>query len=235
MSFSAELAVDGTVLTRTNTLYASGQWWRVDFGRRVAVASVLFFFSQHTTDDLVVHVGDSAMAGANSVCASVNFDGTADDWKTVACVALRTGQFLHVRNTVGSIVGLREIQVVGSEMVTMVWPGYCVECLPGYFKANVSNEQCTPCPANTFSNATAARYAATCARCAPNAVSASASVVCACDVGFTVEDGACVACAFGKYKHEVGAAPCTPCPQNSVLLRNSSEGCLCAAGAEGSW
>jgi hypothetical protein len=60
-------------------------------------------------------------------------------------------------------------------------------------------------------------------------------VVCACDVGFTVEDGACVACAFGKYKHEVGAAPCTVCPQNSVLLRNSSEGCLCAAGAEGSW
>jgi len=117
----------------------------------------------------------------------------------------------------------------------MVWPGYCVECPPGFFKANVSNEECTPCPANTFSNATAARYAATCARCAPNAVSASASVVCACDVGFTAEGGACVACALGKFKHEVGAAPCTACPQNSVFLANSSEGCVCAAGAQGAW
>jgi hypothetical protein len=235
MSFTAGLAVDGTALTQTNTQFNSSQWWRVDFGRRVTVTSLSIFFSQHTTDTLVVTVGDSATAGANSVCASVNFYGTSDDSKKVKCSAATTGQYLHVRNTGVSMLGLREIQVVGSEIVTLVWPGYCNGCEPGFFKEATSNEQCTRCPANTFSTATAARFAATCVPCMANAVSASASVVCACDVGFTAEGGACVACAVGKYKHDVGAAPCTVCPSNSVNLTNSSEGCACTAGAEASW
>ena len=235
MSFTAELAVDGTALTQTNTQFNSSQWWRVDFGRRVTVTSVSIFFSQHTTDALVVSVGDSATAGANSVCARVNFYGTADDSKKVKCSAATTGRYLHVSNTATSMLGMREIQAVGTEIVTLVWPGYCNGCEPGFFKPATSNEQCTPCPANTFSTATAARYAATCVPCIPNAVSASASVACACDVGFSAEGAACVACALGKYKRDVGPTACTVCPANSVNLTNSSEGCACAAGAEASY
>jgi hypothetical protein len=235
MSFTAGLAVDGTSLTQTNTQFNSSQWWRVDFGRRVTVTSLSIFFSQHTTDTLVVTVGDSATAGANSVCASVNFYGTADEWKKVKCSAATTGQYLHVRNTAVSMLGLREIQVVGSEIVTLVWPGYCNGCEPGFFKEAQGNQVCLPCPANTFSNATAAPSAQACLACLTNATSAASSVSCECDLGFTAEGGACVACAVGKYKHDVGAAPCTVCPSNSVNLTNSSDGCACVAGAEAAW
>ena len=234
-SFTAGLAVDGSTSTNSNTEFASNQWWGVNFGRRVTVTSLSIFFAQHTTDTLVVSVGDSSTASANSVCASMNFYGTADDLKKVKCSAATTGQYLHVRNTVGSMVGIREIRVVGSEIVTLVWPGYCNSCEPGFYKAAVSNEQCTRCPANTFSTATAARFAETCAPCMANAVSASASVVCVCDVGFTAEGGACVLCALGKYKYDVGSAPCTMCPSNSANVTNSSEGCACVAGAEASF
>ena len=183
----------------------------------------------------MVTVGDSATAGANGVCASVNFYGTADEWKKVKCSAATTGRYLHVSNTATSMVGIREIQVLGTEIVTLVWPGYCNACAAGFFKPATSNELCTACPANTFSTATAATSAGTCAPCMPNAVSASASVACACDVGFTVEGGACVGCALGKYKFDVGPTPCTVCPANSVNQTNSSEGCACAAGAEASF
>jgi hypothetical protein len=233
--YTAGMAVDGETATNSNTMFASNQWWRVDFGRRVTITGVLIFFSQHTTDTLVLHVGDDQAAGGNSICASMNFYGTADAWKTVDCLAARTGQFLHVRNTVGSNLGLREIQAVGSEVVTLVWPGYCEACRGGFFKPATGNQVCSLCAANTFSNATAALSVQTCVACAPNAVSASASVVCACNIGFTGVPGACTACAFGKFKNEVGAAECAVCPVHSVGWGNSSNGCLCEVGYEASW
>lgn len=235
MSFTADLAVDGTTLTRSNTMFASSQWWRVDFGRRVTITSVAIFFSQHSIDTLVIHVGDGQSALENNICSSVNFYGTADDWKTVNCSTATTGRYLHVRNTVGSIVGFREIQPVGSEIVTMVWPGYCESCKAGFFKTTTGNQVCSPCPANTFSNVTTAIFAETCIPCASNAVSGSGSTFCQCDVGFTSEAGSCVACPFGKFKGVVGSSACNVCSPNSVGLENTRETCACVAGYELSW
>ena len=234
-SYTADLAVDGAASTNSNTLFAANQWWRVDFGRRVTVTAVLILFAQHTTDTLFVHVGDDTAAGGNSECASMNFYVTADAWKTVTCSAATTGRFLHVRNTVGSNLGLREIQPVGSEVVTLVWPGYCQACQPGFFKAAAGNQACSSCAANSFSNVTAALSAQTCVACAPNAVSASGSAACDCNVGFSGVPGACAVCAFGKFKNEVGAAACTGCPVHSVGWGNSSNSCLCEAGYEVAW
>jgi hypothetical protein len=232
---TADMAVDGTTLTRSNTMFASNQWWRVDFGRRVTIVSVLIFFSQHTSDTLVVHVGDDEAAGANSICSSVNFYGTADDWKTVNCSVARTGRYLHVRNTVGGVLGLREIQPIGSEVVPILWPGFCEACKPGFFKNSTGNQVCSPCSANTFSNVTAARSAQTCLPCVSNMMSAAGSVSCDCDVGFTAEAGVCVSCAFGKFKSAVGSEACTPCPVRSIALSNSRETCACEEGYEATW
>jgi hypothetical protein len=235
MSFTAEMAVDGTTLTRSNTMFASSQWWRVDFGRRVTITSVAIFFSQHNIDTLVIHVGDGQSAFENNICSSVNFYGTADDWKTVNCSTATTGQYLHVRNTAGSIVGLREIQPIGSEIVTMVWPGYCESCKAGFFKTTTGNQVCSACPANTFSNMTSAIFAETCIPCASNAISGSGSTFCQCDVGFTSEAGSCVACPFGKFKSVLGSSACNVCSPNSVGLENTRETCACVAGYELSW
>lgn len=235
MSFTADMAVDGTTLTRSNTMFASSQWWRVDFGRRVTITSVAIFFSQHSIDTLVIHVGDGQSALENNICSSVNFYGTADEWKTVNCSTATTGRYLHVRNTVGSIVGFREIQPVGSEIVTMVWPGYCESCKAGFFKTTTGNQVCSPCPANTFSNMTTAIFAETCIPCASNAVSGTGSTFCQCDVGFTSESGSCVACPFGKFKSVVGSSACNVCSPNSVGLENTRETCACVAGYELSW
>ena len=234
-SYNADLAVDGAASTNTNTLFAANQWWRVDFGRRVTVTAVLILFAQHTTDTLFVHVGDDSAAGGNSECASMNFYGTADAWKTVTCSAATTGRFLHVRNTVGSNLGLREIRPAGSEVVTLLWPGYCEACPRGFFKEAQGNQVCQPCPANTFSNATAAPSAQACLACLTNATSAASSVSCECDLGFTAASGGCVACAFGKFKDVVGPDACRACPVNSVGLANARQTCACEAGYQDSW
>ena len=234
-SYTADLAVDGDVSTSSNTMFANNQFWRVDFGRRVTITGALLFFAQHTADTLVMHVGDDPVAGGNRICASMNFLGTADAWKTVPCAAPITGQYLHVRNTVGSNLGLREIRPAGSENVTLLWPGYCEACPRGFFKEAQGNQVCQPCPANTFSNATAAPSAQACLACLTNATSAASSVSCECDLGFTAASGGCVACAFGKFKDVVGPDACRACPVNSVGLANARHTCACEAGYQDSW
>jgi len=90
---------------------------------------------------------------------------------------------------------------------------HCIPCLPGFFKATVSNAlPCAACSGVLFSHLAAATA---CERCPANATGNlfnDADIDCTCDPGFTGNDGGpCVQCELGKYKTQRGADICGDC------------------------
>ena len=128
----------------------------------------------------------------------------------------------------------------------------CTACLPGYYKdengeSNCSQCQtgkysgvparesgCILCTSGKYSNATAATQESTCKSCpllSDSAAGASGLDACLCDAGTTGTHGACVACVAGKYKSINGSSICIDCPSGSWSGNERSSSCEgCEAG-----
>jgi hypothetical protein len=219
----------------STTTYGSNQWWRVDFGRRVTVRGVRALFGSSGTDMLYVHVGDVTTSTGNLICDTVSTQSIGSVWVTMQCATPLTGQYLYVRNSVATEVVIREIHVLGTEVLTKVWPDFCEKCPTGTYKAATGNVPCTSCPSNTFSATLAAASSSRCLACPVNSVSDAGSLQCGCVPGFSGSDDACSACPLGTFKGAIGDVLCATCPANSIIAENASSSvmpCTCLSGFE---
>ena len=101
--------------------------------------------------------------------------------------------------------------------------GACVGCDVGTFSSVTGNGACTPCGSLRQHSTTLAE-------------GATSLDACVCEVGYSLQDGQCVACASGATKHIVGNMACVQCPDNSQLPVGSPHqlsSCRCNAGYSG--
>ena len=104
-------------------------------------------------------------------------------------------------------------------MLQLTYAGTCLHCEAGFFKEDIGNLPCTPCPEHTTSP--------------PGSVLRSA---CLCVTGmFRDEGGYCVQCSAGSFSETAGATSCDACPANSNSPAGSAEAaaCVCNAGSTG--
>jgi hypothetical protein len=231
----ANFANDNSSATFSTTAYGTGQWWRVDFERRVTVQAVRLLIGTFSTDMLHVHVGDVNSSTGNLICTSVAVNASNSNWVSAACASALTGRYLYVRNSVASQIALREVRAQGTEVLTKIWPDWCEKCPVGTYKPVTGSAACTNCPSNSFSSTLAATSISTCLSCPANSVAATGSDQCACDVGFSGPANACSLCASDTFKTAVGASTCETCPANSVIAPNASTlamPCTCLSGFE---
>jgi hypothetical protein len=229
----ANFANDNSSATFSTTAYGTGQWWRVDFERRVTVQAVKVLFSSYAIDVLHVLVGDANSSTANLICATVAVNSSSSDWAAATCAAPLTGRYLYVRNSIASQVTMKEIQVQGTEVLTKIWPDWCEKCPLGTYKPVTGSSACVACPSNKFSATLASTSISACLSCPSNSVAAIGSDQCACDVGFSGAVTACSACGSDTFKTQVGASTCEICPANSVIAPNASTSampCTCLSG-----
>ena len=229
----ANFANDNSSATFSTTAYGTGQWWRVDFERRVTVQAVRVLFSNFAFDTLYVLVGDANSSTANLICASVAVNASSTDWATATCASALTGRYLYVRNSIASQVTMKEIQVQGTEVLTKIWPDWCEKCPLGTYKSVTGSSACVACPSNRFSATLASTSISACLSCPSNSVAATGSDQCACDAGFSGPANACTACGSDTFKTQVGASTCEICPANSVIASNASTSampCTCLSG-----
>ena len=100
----------------------------------------------------------------------------------------------------------------------------CVSCATGRYKDIRANQDCTACPANSFSSEGSATRAA-----------------CLCNAGFTgslaTAGSSCALCPSAAYKDSSGDADCDSCPQNSNTeagsVSSSIAACSCDSGYTG--
>ena len=92
----------------------------------------------------------------------------------------------------------------------------CTACLPGTYKDVVGTSTCSYCPPGTYSTQSALSSKASCQACPVHASSVSGSNAithCACNRGYTGQDGqTCVACDPSRYKDVLGSEGCRLCP-----------------------
>ena len=229
----ANFANDNSSATFSTTAYGTGQWWRVDFERRVTVQAVQVLFSNFAFDVVYVLVGDANSSTANLICASVAVNTSSSDWATATCASALTGRYLYVRNSITSQVTMMEIQVQGTEVLTKIWPDWCEKCPVGTYKSVTGSSPCVACPSNMFSATLASTSISACLSCPSNSVAATGSDQCACDAGFSGPANACTACGTDTFKTQVGASTCEICPANSVIAANASTSvmpCTCLSG-----
>ena len=104
--------------------------------------------------------------------------------------------------------------------------GECVACVPGTYKANVSDTPCETCPERTYapvSNAT------TCLTCASSQKITLGGTACVCDVG--TYGPSCTVCPPSTYSTAYDASACQSCPVGTYAPDNASTACLsCTAG-----
>ena len=230
---TANFANDNSSATFSTTAYGTGQWWRVDFERRVTVQAVKVLFSNFAFDVLYVLVGDANSSTANLICASVAVNTSSSDWATATCASALTGRYLYVRNSIASQVTMKEIQVQGTEVLTKIWPDWCEKCPLGTYKSVAGTSACVACPSNRFSATLASTSISACLSCPSNSVAATGSDQCVCDKGFFGPENACTACGTDTFKTQVGASTCEICPANSVIAPNASTSampCTCLSG-----
>ena len=77
----------------------------------------------------------------------------------------------------------------------------CQICEPGQYRPDCRGDQsgmCQICPAGTYSSSS---LATTCTNCTNNTISSPGSIAdgCQCKAGYTISNGACVACEVGTY------------------------------------
>jgi len=122
----------------------------------------------------------------------------------------------------------------GYELNATNMDGVCVQCPPGFVKAEYSNANCTLCPADTFADMPASTV---CTACAENAFSNVGASSCVCDAGY-VDSGqndasgeSCEACAPNYYR-EIGQASCVSCGEHMISPEGSSSelNCSCLGG-----
>ena len=229
----ANFANDNSSATFSTTAYGTGQWWRVDFERRVTVQAVRVLFSSYAFDVLHVLVGDANSSTANLICATVAVNISSTDWVSATCAAPLTGRYLYVRNSITSQVTMKEIRVQGTEVLTKIWPDWCEKCPLGTYKSVTGSSPCVSCPSNKFSATLASTSISACLSCPSNSVAAIGSDQCVCDVGFSGSVNACTACDSDTFKTQVGESTCEICPANSVIASNASTSampCTCLSG-----
>ena len=81
----------------------------------------------------------------------------------------------------GGLLGFPEVVAYGPASST------CIACTAGTFKNTLGSAACTNCPADTYSDAIAARNASACTRCYNNAFTAAGSdsiMDCGCSSGY---------------------------------------------------
>ena len=84
------------------------------------------------------------------------------------------------------------------------------KCMPGFVNASSSQSHCEPCGFGFF--CIGGTHREPCAESQATLVNAASDrSQCLCAAGTYVEDAACVPCAAGHYKNNVGNVPCSPC------------------------
>ena len=97
----------------------------------------------------------------------------------------------------------------------------CYACPSGTIKLNSGNQECTPCPQDTY-----AANSTLCIACNPPSISPPGSTECICVEPY---DESCALCEAGKYLLN---GNCESCPQNSTSPHGSTNiaSCVCDAG-----
>jgi rubredoxin len=165
---------------------------------------------------------------------------------TTKCQVENTGKGGGTKDGTCTDINCRDVVVSNgkSEQVEVKTFKYkCRECGQGFWSSNGA-EDCTICPAGTFSTLMTATSANSCQQCTSGKFSSSdGSLLCySCDSG-TYADGlantGCTVCPAGKYASGSERSECTNCPGGKYLedagtdklLHNSGDDCKsCSAG-----
>lgn len=169
----------------------------------------------------------SSPDGATSTDACACDEGFQKaDGDTGECVPCALGT---VKGTLASNATAAECLCLGSALSC---DGCCIYCPDGYSTAtngSTAFDDCTPCPADTFSVRSGAQI---CQPCPHNRVSPPASPnlsACVCRAGFVEDDfGNCEACVIGKYKTLADTA-CRACPEGMSSPQASPDIASCFA------
>ena len=111
--------------------------------------------------------------------------------------------------------------------------GSCTACVMGTWKGVIGPSSCTLCAAGKYSNVSAQVSNETCSDCPANSHAppgSSALTACICNAGYTGPDGgACIECPAGTFKEMSGSTPCMECARGKYLNRSASiseEACI---------
>ena len=104
--------------------------------------------------------------------------------------------------------------------------GPCAPCAAGKFKPVHGSHNCTSCAADKYSNVSAQVSNETCVDCPANSYApagSSALTACICNAGYTGPEGsACTECPAGTFKNVSGPTPCLQCARGKYLNRTAS-------------
>ncbi len=133
--------------------------------------------------NMQLQVGDSDLTNVNPNCATgINALTTPLASTTISCMS--NGRYVFVVSGPNENAGLwiQEIQIFNPAQTCT-----CIGCLAGKYKDLTGDSACTNCPANTYSNFTAARNSSVCTPCYNNALAPAGSNDiwdCGCASGF---------------------------------------------------
>jgi hypothetical protein len=178
----------------------------------------------------VARVLGSAGAGARVVHPFAEF--TADEAGSYQCVANNSAS--------GDAPAVSQVAVLALELCPSgrytTGKGFCVDCEPGQYQAQVGMAQCEVCPKGKFQPSTAM---GDCSGCASGRYAGVAALACEnCPAGkfaavAEIESGACKHCKAGRYRSTPKGDACAGCDSARAVLdtRNQSAADAAAVAA----
>ena len=141
----------------------------------------------------------------------------------------------HLNDVEMQTVSLELQKYTSLSTVCSVLPGVgCVACPAGKYKSAIGGGTCVDCMAGKYRTGTAAIGDNLCIDCPANTFALPGSTLqtdCKCNAGYSgaANGVACVACAAGKYKTDIGIGTCTDCPADQYSTTVAQVTSVCSS------